>query len=632
MRAALFLLRDIGSAYRMYNDPASLRNKEAAQAAQALAEIAQQAAQAARDIAAGYASDAVSQGHVPIYATIDGMSAIEVPIGINAIRVNGRAAAGDGEGGLFVDSNNGSNDTFTSSDSRTWYRAGDDIGAVQTSFVPRPDLTTPIRLYVLDELRAGRARPEWARQNGDGTDWALSINRIAEAIENETHGGGGVIHLAKDTPYTTDTPIAFEGSGIKLKGNGGGNKYITDPDAAPSVIRLEHDGYGIRWFSEGGAFDDIRLSSGATRAAAPYDVNQRGLWIERPDVPEFGTVSDFRGQGFVIVDQPGDGILTVGRVNGLYVNNFGIRRCKGHGYATDAGTRTGRVNLERPAFFMASNCAIALCGGHSFRLSGLGITGANQSQYRALLTQVDLGANALDPEVRDAPYNLLAVGEEIYVFASGIGGTGADYLNEQTGGVYLVGRNNELNTNRYINTTQPVFVGSPAGFASYGNRIRGGHLSQTDIAFQEYIVRVAAGARNTSIEWDNGFFWTNLIEPGPGNSWRYGGRTGATPAQVTLTASGTAQLSPVNDASDHVILTGPGNAAGNFVRVWLNGVIPQSGTKLTFMNDKPYDITVLNYTVAPSNYNIRTKSGGNVVLPQHSAITLISNGTIMSEA
>ncbi|XHE12388.1 right-handed parallel beta-helix repeat-containing protein [Agrobacterium deltaense] len=58
--------------------------------------------EAARDIAAGYASDAVSQGNVPIYATVLGMPALEIPVGINAIRVNGYYAAGDGGGALYV--------------------------------------------------------------------------------------------------------------------------------------------------------------------------------------------------------------------------------------------------------------------------------------------------------------------------------------------------------------------------------------------------------------------------------------------------------------------------------------------------------------------------------------------------
>ncbi|NSZ63478.1 hypothetical protein G6L16_009010 [Agrobacterium tumefaciens] len=83
--------------------------------------------EAARDIAAGYASDAVSQGNVPIYATIVGMPAFSIPVGINTVRVNGYSFVGDGRGGQFIDTNNGSSETFATLDGRTWYRA-EDVG------------------------------------------------------------------------------------------------------------------------------------------------------------------------------------------------------------------------------------------------------------------------------------------------------------------------------------------------------------------------------------------------------------------------------------------------------------------------------------------------------------------------
>jgi hypothetical protein len=60
------------------------------------------AAEIARNIAEGFASDIVSQGTVPIYATTDGLALITIPVGINAVRVNGKAAAGDGGGGSFL--------------------------------------------------------------------------------------------------------------------------------------------------------------------------------------------------------------------------------------------------------------------------------------------------------------------------------------------------------------------------------------------------------------------------------------------------------------------------------------------------------------------------------------------------
>jgi hypothetical protein len=174
----MFLLADAGVHYRLYADPSSLRNKEAAELAQHLAEAAQFAAQAAqaaaeaaRDIAAGYASDAVSQGNVPIYSTVAGMPSLEVPVGIQTIRVNGYASSGDGGGGLFVDQNNGSTDTFQSggTTARTWYRAyeyensvavPDDIGKLN------PGVSAP-SINVLGYPNSPGARNDWVRSDSN---------------------------------------------------------------------------------------------------------------------------------------------------------------------------------------------------------------------------------------------------------------------------------------------------------------------------------------------------------------------------------------------------------------------------------------------------------------------------------
>ncbi|WP_292601272.1 hypothetical protein [Mesorhizobium sp.] len=53
-------------------------------------------------MAGGFASDIVSQGNVPIYASLTGMSALSVPVGITAVRVNGYSTAGDGGGALYA--------------------------------------------------------------------------------------------------------------------------------------------------------------------------------------------------------------------------------------------------------------------------------------------------------------------------------------------------------------------------------------------------------------------------------------------------------------------------------------------------------------------------------------------------
>lgn len=49
----------------------------------------------------------------------------------HSVTLNGDASEGDGLGGLFIDTDNGSTDTFTSADGRTWYRSN---AVIQTKF------------------------------------------------------------------------------------------------------------------------------------------------------------------------------------------------------------------------------------------------------------------------------------------------------------------------------------------------------------------------------------------------------------------------------------------------------------------------------------------------------------------
>ncbi|MCF6371040.1 hypothetical protein [Rhizobium halophilum] len=116
----LLAFLDLGAEYRLITDPGSLRNKLAAMAWANNAEDEPVQVEAggdgattfsakhwaakseeSRNISAGHASDAVSQGNVPIYATAVGVAALNIPLGINAIRTNGYAAAGDGGNALY---------------------------------------------------------------------------------------------------------------------------------------------------------------------------------------------------------------------------------------------------------------------------------------------------------------------------------------------------------------------------------------------------------------------------------------------------------------------------------------------------------------------------------------------------
>lgn len=52
--------------------------------------------EAARDIAEGFASDIVSQGNVPLYATHNGFGSVTIPVGMQSTRLWGYSASGDG--------------------------------------------------------------------------------------------------------------------------------------------------------------------------------------------------------------------------------------------------------------------------------------------------------------------------------------------------------------------------------------------------------------------------------------------------------------------------------------------------------------------------------------------------------
>lgn len=62
---------------------------------------------------------------VPFYDTRIAASFANIKSTIHAIEVGGDELPGDGHGGLFVDENTGSDETFISEDGRTWYRVPD---------------------------------------------------------------------------------------------------------------------------------------------------------------------------------------------------------------------------------------------------------------------------------------------------------------------------------------------------------------------------------------------------------------------------------------------------------------------------------------------------------------------------
>lgn len=82
------------------------------------------------DNAAGTARQAKTfaevNGKLGVFETEADASAATIDATINRVRLEGSVTLGDGHGGLYIDTNNGSTDTFTSNGGgRTWYRVAD---------------------------------------------------------------------------------------------------------------------------------------------------------------------------------------------------------------------------------------------------------------------------------------------------------------------------------------------------------------------------------------------------------------------------------------------------------------------------------------------------------------------------
>lgn len=120
-----------------------------------------------------------------IYPTKADAQAATIPLAEEALRINGDATVGDGLGGLYIDTDNGSADTFDSSGgtARTWYRAPD-VG---------DDRIIDGRVLMTDAERT---------KLGDFPVWAEVAKRIIEFDARDSQFAGGVTwdDSADDTP------------------------------------------------------------------------------------------------------------------------------------------------------------------------------------------------------------------------------------------------------------------------------------------------------------------------------------------------------------------------------------------------------------------------------------------------
>lgn len=293
-----------GNEFRLANDEAIASliygARDAAVAAGAAAQLAQDGAEAARDIAAGYASDAISGGMDPGLSTVMGMGAITIPAGINHFHVAGYHSAGDGGGALYVkvDDEPAHAGKFQTADGAWWEIAkGQDI---------RAEMFGAIADGVTDNADALSAVVEF------GSDIYLSgtylSSRSLELADGQQIYGHGIkrLRFGAVSGYVFDHPtkILFTGTGSKDRAIAGatattvanpsaGEVYLADSgtrgdsyktndfSAAFSAGIVLGKGSGIHNIGIYPAFDGIEGYLGSDgRLSDEWDV---GVWARNSD-------------------------------------------------------------------------------------------------------------------------------------------------------------------------------------------------------------------------------------------------------------------------------------------------------------------------------------------------------------
>lgn len=213
--------------------------RDAAEASRVAAEAAEVAAETAKDIAEGYASDAVSQGNVPILSTLLGLSGIEVPTGINFLRMNGYTAAGDsppihlkklGSAPATPKSNQ-----WQSDDGAWWQFTDRQINA--EAFGVKADGETDSTAAMANAL-------EIAKDEGKALILPAGNIRASIVLENHPH-----IHIiGNNRRASTLKPVGSNPDVIRLLGGGVGDFYMESVGVntvGTSVRPIFFDGLGI---------------------------------------------------------------------------------------------------------------------------------------------------------------------------------------------------------------------------------------------------------------------------------------------------------------------------------------------------------------------------------------------------
>lgn len=132
-------------------------------------------------------------------SSIEAAKLQKIDLAASYLRVGGRTFPGDGEGGLFVGSNNGSTDSFSTADGRKWFRATNEgpIATLEEAEVQREELAALLPL--INPLRMLQAIWANLKENGTITPYMTGARGDGEADDRAAFQAA--IDEAENAPY-----------------------------------------------------------------------------------------------------------------------------------------------------------------------------------------------------------------------------------------------------------------------------------------------------------------------------------------------------------------------------------------------------------------------------------------------
>lgn len=345
-------------------------------------------------------------------------------------------------------------------------------------------------------------KDDWGAGGAVGDGVTDDYPAFAAAIAAAATAGGGTIVVPRGS-YLLSQQITLT-SGMSLAGDGQGKTTLIGGGLSGPVVKVT--GWFCRVVSMTVSATPARTASGSTSG--------HGILQEPAD--SAGQECNFCVyDDLIISNQPRHGLALVSGYMNARVTSSRIQFNGGHGILIDNGTATSRVNKSRPGGILISHCRITDNVGHSIQ-GGQFEQGQNWC-YRIEVDNCDTFRNALVAGVRINNYGMRFVGEDILVKQSALCGyAGIGGITPTTGGIWVAGKDIQLNQNRYIQIVDhAVFIGYGAELSTQGVKVDGLLVAGDGSALSlDPAVGSASDARGIEVQTDTNTLITRLVFEG----------------------------------------------------------------------------------------------------------------------